>query len=304
MNSKESGVALPALLFLYELIFVFPSAWRNKTTRRWLRSIAPLFLALALMALVFVDRVNRTPELQMTPAYRPHASISLWLTRVAGYFGILTYHHVPFTALGCGLLLGVMAATAIAFRNRAMIFGLAFFVVTITPVALISSRPGYVLYVPDLGLGLFFEAAIASLAAFACVVSSTGPPFRPPVFTGVPPYGTVPAGLSCPAAQQQTAFVTDEIPQAAWDLAFNLRLLYSDRSILVHPSGAPPDQQPDPRSIRSNTITFSRQSPAIMRNWITVTLSNRFAFISCVITPWGVKWMEDTAISEPISFQA
>jgi hypothetical protein len=34
-----------------------------------------------------------------------------------------------------------MTATAILLRNRAMIFGLAFFVVTITPVALIASRP-------------------------------------------------------------------------------------------------------------------------------------------------------------------
>ena len=57
-----------------------------------------------------------------------------------------------------------MLATATLLRNRAMLFGLALFVVTITPVALISARPGYVLYVPDLGLGLFFAAALCAAA--------------------------------------------------------------------------------------------------------------------------------------------
>ena len=32
----------------------------------------------------------------------------------------------------------------------------------------------------------------------------------------------------------------------SWDLAFSLRLLYKDPSILVHRTGGPPDQQPDP----------------------------------------------------------
>jgi hypothetical protein len=264
MSSKESGVALPVLLFLYELIFYFPEARKNQEVRNWLRSIAPLYLTLAVISLVFIWRVKRTPELVMTPQYHPRASLTLWFTRVAEYFGILVYHHVQFSLISCAVLIVLMAIAALAMRNRAMIFGLAFFIVTITPVALIASRPGYVLYVPVLGLGIFFAAAIASLASllpkgeYAAFILVTiamiwfhqrnwPPPFDPRISPELRlteqfrrDYPTLPAG-------SKLLFVTDEFPRDAWDLTFNLRLLYNDPSILVHRSAGPRDQQPDPQ---------------------------------------------------------
>jgi hypothetical protein len=267
MNSKESGVALPALLFLYELIFELPAAWKNKTVKVWFRAIAPLYLSLGIISAVFVRRVNRTPELVLTAAYHPHASITVWLTRVAEYFSILTYRHVSFTVTTCAMLVVVMVATAALLRNRAMLFGLAFFVITITPVALIARRPGYVLYVPDLGLGLFFAAAIcgavravasrlpqAEVLTFVVVTAAItwfhqrnwplpfDRQFSPELrlteqfrrdYPSLPP-------------NSKLLFVSDDFPQVAWDLAFNLRLLYNDASILVHRSVAPGDQRPDP----------------------------------------------------------
>lgn len=259
MTSKESGVALPVLLFLYEVIFHYEDL--RKAPRAWLRRLGPLFGVLGLIALISIYRVNHTPELQMTPAYRPKLSIGLWFTRVAEYFGILAYGHLPFTAVTAAILLGLLVLAAILLRNRAMIFGLLLFIVTITPVALIAGRPGYVLYVPELGLGLALaaligvaarriplgEAAALVVVTAATTYSANRMEFYP---TELSPerrlteqfrrdYPTLP-----PTAKM--LFVTDAFPRSAWDLAFNLRLLYHDQSMVVHRLEAPPDQQPDP----------------------------------------------------------
>ena len=127
--------------------------------------------------------------------------------------GSCVYNHVAFKAAGAGVLLALMAVAAVILRDRAMIFGWFFFVITITPVALISSRPGYVLYVPDLGLGIFFAAAIAGLARR--VPRGVVPPpslwsrrdhvvpcaqlaaaVRSPAFAGISSHRTVPPRLS------------------------------------------------------------------------------------------------------------
>ncbi len=261
MTSKESGVTLPVLLFLYELV------WHSETPRRapreWLRRMGPLFGVLLVITLVSIYRVNHTPELQMTPAYRPHLRLALWFTRVAEYFGILSYGHIMFTAVTASALLGLLLAAGIFLRNRAMIFGVLFFVVTITPVAVIASRPGYVLYVPELGLGLALAALIGTVArriprgevmAWVLVTlavtwfhQANRKEFFPTEFSAerrlteqfrreypsLPPY-------------TKMLFVTDAFPRSAWDLTFNLRLLYHDPTVVVHRLTGPPDQQADP----------------------------------------------------------
>ena len=257
MDSKESGVALPVLIVLYDLIFVLP----GRPFRAWLRQVSPLFSVLTVLSVIFVFlRVRRTPELAMTPAYTPHASLVLWFHRIAGYFTLLAYRHLQFSAVTAALVLVAMTAIAFALRNRAMIFGLAFFVVTITPVALIASRPGYVLYVPDLGLGLYFAALIGAIPglnpelAFAILAigvtwfdARNWPPREDPHLS--PEYRLtsqftrdfpkMPPG-------SHLLFVSDAFPKPAYDLLFNLRLMYGDKSLNADRMEAPQNQQPDP----------------------------------------------------------
>ena len=257
MDSKESGVALPVLIVLYEVIFVLP----GRPFRAWLREVLQLFSVLTMLSVVFVFlRVRKTPELVMTPAYAPHASISLWFHRIAEYFTILGYRHVHFSALAAALVLAAMTAIAFVLRNRSMIFGLAFFVVTITPVALIASRPGYVLYVPDLGLGLYFAALIGAIPSlnpeFAFAVLAIGvtwfdarnwPPREDPKVS--PEYRlTAQFTRDFPKmpAGSHLLFVSDEFPKPAYDLLFNLRLMYGDKSLNADRMEAPKNQQPDP----------------------------------------------------------
>jgi hypothetical protein len=255
MDSKESGIALPVLLGLCEVLF-------QADLKSRLKKLIPLYGVLAALCLVFVYlRVHRTFELTFS-AYAPQPSVTLWLTRVAEYFTILLYGHVRFTIAATALVLIAMAAIAAALRDRAMIYGWLFFAITITPVALISSRPGYVLYVPDLGLGIWFAALLWRLTAarlpalsFTAVtvlvllfhVRNWPPPINP---TDSPEYRlttqfardypTLPAGA-------KLLFVSDAFPQPAFDLLFNLRLMYHDRTLRADRIQAPPDQQPDPK---------------------------------------------------------
>jgi hypothetical protein len=273
MDSKESGVTLPALLFCLECIYFVPELWRANAGpmpfwRKWIRQIGPLFGTLAVICLLFVfGRVNHTPELMSNSAYRPHAEAGVWLTHVAEYLTTLTYRHVTFSPAAALILLAAMAALAAFLRNRAMLFGCLFFLVTITPVALISSRQGFVLYVPELGLGLYLAAAIglpfATLGpalprrAIAVLALSTGVVtwFHlrnwPPGFNREDSaelqlteqfqqdYPILPRGC-------RFLFVSDHFPRSGFDLMFTLRLLYHDKTIMVNRLNAPPDQQPTP----------------------------------------------------------
>ena len=266
MDSKESGVAVVALLGVYELVFVVPGFWKSGRLRDWLRGAAPLFGVLGAMALAFVFlRVNRTWELNMNPAYKPHASLSLWLTRMGEYFGVLAYRSSP---VGPGVTVFVLVAmvlAAVVLRNRAMAFGLAFFTLAITPVALISLRPGYVLYVPELGLGLYLGAFVFAVArragmperwdgvAFAGFAAAAvafhavhwPPRFDPRILPELRlseqltrDYPEMPKG-------SRLLFVSDDFPRFAYDLMFTVRLHYGDKSIIVHRLEGPPDQRPE-----------------------------------------------------------
>ena len=269
MDSKESGVALPVLLGCYELVFVLPGQNSDaRSLKRWARDIWPLYAGLGALCVVFVLlHVNRTFELSANSAYRPHASPALWLDRVAEYFSILSYRKVRFSGVTAGLLVGAMALAAGILRNRAMIFGWLFFVITITPMALIASRPGYVLYVPDLGLGLFLAGLAGwagagpypTLAFLTVTIAVTSfhwwnwpAPFDPhlsPEYRLTEQfrreYPKMPSG-------SKLLFVSDEFPKPAFDLLFNLRLMYGDRTIRADRMDAPADQQPDPR----NPVTY------------------------------------------------
>jgi len=257
MNSKESGVALPVLLGLYEIVYLF----ERRPVKEWIRETGPLFVVLITLSILFIKlRVHRTPELALTAAYQPHVRLSIWLTRVGEYFGRLTYGHVAFAPITTAIVVAIMAIAAASLRNRAMIYGLLFFTVTITPVAFIAARPGYVLYVPDLGLGLYFAAALGLIGATAypataflavttaitCFHIANWPPFYGPELS--PEYRlTTQFRREYPQLPPNSSllFVNDPFPKVSYDLLFNLRLMYNDKTINAWRMDGPENQQPD-----------------------------------------------------------
>ncbi len=265
MNSKESGAAIPATLFVYDCIYR-----REKKVREWIRSIAPLYCVLGLIAAAFyIGRIRGTPDIAGNVAYQPHGNFGFWLSNVAGYLSELTYQTIHFTRATTVVLLAAMVALAALLRNRAMLFGWFYFLIAITPVALISVRPGYVLYVPWLGLGLYAAAligvaALSTRAQTAILVLATAlitwvharhwP--RPWVVRDSPEwrltdkmrrdYPTMPRGA-------KILFADDYVAGNNYDTMFILQLLYRDPTIEVSKLHGPAELLPD----RSQPFRFN-----------------------------------------------
>jgi hypothetical protein len=185
------------------------------------------------------------------------------LTHVGDYFRILTYQHLDWTPATTAMLLGSMGVMAMVMRSRAMALGFLLFVISITPVALIALRPGYVLYVPTVGLGLFFGEVLIRLTS---PLARWFPQISAVTFLMVTAAMTVVHARNWPPAWQSTPesrlsgqfrrelptlppnskllFVTDDFPADAWDLIFNIRLLYRDKSIIVHRMNGAYGQRP------------------------------------------------------------
>lgn len=268
MGSKESGVALPVLLFFCELVYFLPEARKQMGIRQWLRQILPLYGTLAIFALLFVfSRVRHDRELLSTSDFSPSTSPLVWLAHVGEYLAALTYSSAPFSPVTAAILLGTGALLAAILKNRPMIFGLLFFVLAITPVALIKVRFSYVLYVPSLGLGLFLGSLIVTAAAF---LTAKTPRLTTPlvvlVLCGVMwihwkhwarPFDMTESPELAFTKQfrkeypslppkSRLLFVSDKFPAEAWDLMFTTRLLYHDKTIVTDRLQGLPAQRPNP----------------------------------------------------------
>jgi hypothetical protein len=262
MNSKESGAVVPAILFVYECIYNLPRVWREKKVREWIRSIAPFYSVLGVMAAAFfIGRIRGTNDLAANAAYQPHSSFGFWLNNVAGYLSELSYHAIHFTRGATVALLAAMFALAAWLRNRAMLFGWFYFLIAITPVALISARPGYVLYVPYSGLGLYAAAligipALSTRAQTAILVCATG------LITWVHASRWPPAWVvkdspewrladkmrrDYPTLRRGTTFLFADDFGASnnYDTMFILQLLYRDPTLEVSKLHGPAELLPD-----------------------------------------------------------
>jgi hypothetical protein len=262
VNSKESGAAVPAILFCYECVRVVPGAWRKDGVRRWIRSIAPLYTVLAAMGAAFViGRVRGTESLAGNPAYRPHLNVSVWMANVARYISLLGYHSIRFSSATAAALLLAMLAIAAALRNRVMLFGWFWFTIAITPVALIAPRPGYVLYVPFAGLGLYFAALIglplvpvrARLLIVVIVTAVTilihrahwPQPWRVSESTEWRLADKMTRDYPSLRPGARILFADDYPADNSYDAMFTLRLLYHDPLLEVAKLDGAPEQRPD-----------------------------------------------------------
>jgi hypothetical protein len=282
MNSKESGAAVPAILFCYECVYCLPRVWRRRRLQKWLLSIAPLYLLLGAMLAAFVlGRVHGTAALAGSSDYQPQLRLSIWLAHVAEYLDILLYHFGHPTARMTAVALLAMLALAALLRSRSMVFGWLFFVLAITPVATLPMRGGFVLYVPEAGLGLYFAGVIGVLARPVLLRARAATPDNLAlpqlailaVVTGLVVWIHAthwPAAWDVKDSPEwrltdkmrrdyptlkpgtKILFVDDYFPFASYDAMSNVRLLYRDISINVSRLHAPPDQQPD----RSRPLDF------------------------------------------------
>jgi hypothetical protein len=267
-DSKENAVALPVFLLAAEFLLV---NHRNGLRDR-VRALVPIALA-ALVALIFViSRVAGTADLSSNPAYKPQFSVSALINHLAIYLSYLTYGAAATPAV-----LGVAAAMVVitlTLRSRMMLFGLIWLAAALLPVAFIAPRAGYVLYLPMMGLGIWAADAAWRLLIFlrvsqrflpACAIvavtilcvwnARNWPPDWIPRLT--PEWVTTRQfSLRYPRMPQgaKMLFITDPFPREAYDLLFNLRLLYHDDSLTAdrlfsgmrsqQPPSSPPGSAP------------------------------------------------------------
>ncbi len=161
LGSKEMAVTFPAALLLYEGLWHFREP-------RWIRNRATgVIAASGLMTGAFLYVKIALPNAMSGNAlYRPSLSPVAILNAFCHYADLLLYVEGKlFTPVSLLLTVSVLLAFAWSRRSRAMAFGLLFFFVSLIPVSVIPPRPGFVMYLPGLGLALYAGIVVKDLCA-------------------------------------------------------------------------------------------------------------------------------------------
>ncbi len=279
-DSKENAVALPLLLLAGELLL----APRSAGVRPRLRWLVPVALSTVVVAIFIAGRIAGTADLNSNPAYRPR--LSALLPNLGTYLGYVTYGALRGPGSVVAILLGMAIITAVL-RSAPMIFGCIWFAATLLPAAMIMVRAGYILYLPMMGLGLwasdflyrllkraripnrFLPVASVLASALLCVWHFTHWPLDQDPRNS-PEWITTRAFLERYPHMQPGAkllFITDPFPRDAWDLYFNISLLYHDNTLIVDRllSGMPIQRPGAVHHVAQYDHVFVYQHPSAMR---------------------------------------
>ena len=158
LDSKEMAVTLPLVLVAYELLLGEPAA--GSLIRRWLPSALS-----ALMTVPYViGKLSHSSPLIGNESYRLHISPGNYLAGLTHYFDLLSsVHPGTLTPPICMLVIFLAAAIALITRDRRLMFGLAFILITPLPIVFVALRGAYVMYIPMFGMALYLAVAIVKL---------------------------------------------------------------------------------------------------------------------------------------------
>ncbi|MGI8988695.1 MAG: hypothetical protein ACR2I2_03800 [Bryobacteraceae bacterium] len=153
LQAKEMACILPVALLLYELCY----------RRIRVRELAPIPATGLLTAASLLHRLLTPNVVSENPLYRPTPSLDFFLHSCARYHNMLLYSNDLFDVPRLLCLWVAMALLAGVLRSRPMAFGLSFWIAGLVPIALIPGRAGFVLYLPLIGLALYFAALLVRL---------------------------------------------------------------------------------------------------------------------------------------------
>lgn len=151
LGSKETAWMLPAAIACFELLRVAP----GRPGWGWIALTAGISAASFIVKRMVPTTMNLSPMYAIHPsgivqAYERYLSLPLYLPRAL--------EHGELAAALAGL-----AALGWLLKSRAYWFGLAFFFLMTLPVAVLTPRSGFVLYIPLAGLGLSVGVALARI---------------------------------------------------------------------------------------------------------------------------------------------
>ena len=148
VDSKEMGVAIPAIILAYELLL------RPK----------PRFAAVVstgLVAAVFLfSRLAVHNELSDHPAYKLTITWQRYLETTGTYVNNIATSSGHIGAIFSICLLLFALALALLLRNRLMLFGWCYYAIAVLPMSFATPRGGYAIYIPYAGVAIYIAAAI------------------------------------------------------------------------------------------------------------------------------------------------
>jgi hypothetical protein len=176
LNSKEMAVTLPAILFVYELVFgrdVHAVQSPGHRVSRW----GPAVLTAVLAVPYVLGKFASPSPLTGNDAYRLHLGLRTYFRALGHYLEIFALPPGSLNLSASILILLLLGTIAILGRRRSLLFAWLFILITPLPVAFIGLRGGYAIYVSTFGIALFLAVSIVesrrALARF--VTGSDGP---------------------------------------------------------------------------------------------------------------------------------
>lgn len=150
VDSKEMGVALPAIILAYEVII-----------RRKPRLSA--VVSTGIVSLVFlISRMAVHNMLSDLPAYQLTITWARYLETTRTYLNDLIFHGHLSDGLALMCLLAALAIAAVL-RNRLMLFGWCYYTLALMPMSFATPRSGYAAYVPFAGAAIYVAALLFEL---------------------------------------------------------------------------------------------------------------------------------------------
>lgn len=163
LNSKEMATTMPAILFLYELLFHPPDFHGLRSLTRWCLREGRMALISGVCVAIYLPAKLGTNGIGHAEAYVPSYTLARWLQDTGTFLADVVYRNDPlkplgvdpFTPLVIAIFFAVLIGIALWLRSRVALFGVLFFAITALPVSFIPPRLGFVLYLPLAGLALY-----------------------------------------------------------------------------------------------------------------------------------------------------
>jgi hypothetical protein len=150
LDAKEMAATLPVLLAAYE--------WWWERRRDWRGTILSSLLTVIFAA----SRAVGAASLVANPNYKPTVRLSALFHSLGRYWGMLFYSGRDLAVPVVLLVAAALVAVAWWRRDRVLKFSAVWALVTLLPVAFITPRPGFVLYLPIAGWALYAAALIGA----------------------------------------------------------------------------------------------------------------------------------------------
>lgn len=252
LQAKEIGCMLPAAIFLFEACY-------RGFSRRSINQLAPLILTAAFTCALLLHRLLTPNEMSQNPLYQPRLSPTFYLETCARYHSLLFFSDDLLSVPAMLCLWGAMGLAAALLRSKPMAFGLSFWILALVPVAVIPGRGAFVLYIPIIGLGLYFGSLairlrdavirprfrfVSQIALFGLLIASLAVAYgntRSSAIAGILQTDRDSRGVMTQLHRLHPSvkpgahilFADDPFPPASWYLTFAPQLMYHDPGISI-----------------------------------------------------------------------